>query len=219
MPNGRPESDSESYAVPRMPRVAAAFQAAGRGFETRPPLHRNPCNVRGSGLPQLFDQAEKLARRGWWSHSTSLSCGRLIGMNYDQARELQEGGWHWTTMNDGVVRTAWPCLRYVGPNISNADFMESPAKPEDFERCEPHASKEEAERHYYDASLAEVRERAFADWSGCRVCDAPTKKTLENSGMAKAFSLNMDFLCDEHRTREQLAALHPFKADLSLIHS
>jgi hypothetical protein len=58
MPNGRPESDSESYAVPRMPRVAAAFQAAGRGFETRPPLHRKP--LYHKAFRQLYEEIVRL---------------------------------------------------------------------------------------------------------------------------------------------------------------
>lgn len=136
-------------------------------------------------------------------------------MNYDEARQIESGGWHWTTMNDRKVRTAWPCLRYVGPEKPLERMMN--ATPDDFERCAPHATREEAERHWYDACLEAVEESNFGDWSGCRVCDAPTKKGLGNPQMSRAF--HVDPLCDEHRTKETLSSLHPFKSGWQVIHS
>jgi len=139
-------------------------------------------------------------------------------MNYDEARELKEGGWHWTSMNDGRVRTAWPCrrLRYPDSKIAAATGLRN-LGPNDFETCEPHATREEAERHFYDACLADTRDHGAGDWSGCRVCDAPTKTALGNLGLGRMFS--PEPLCDEHRTREHLAELSPFHGGIALIHS
>lgn len=117
-------------------------------------------------------------------------------MNYDQARPLLDGTGHrWTTMRDGQSRTAWPCLECV----------------------EPHSTAESAERHFYDACLASVEEVRFGSWAGCRVCDAPTKGGLGNRSDALLFS--REPLCADHRNREQLAMLHPFKPGLQVIHS
>lgn len=117
-------------------------------------------------------------------------------MNYDQARPLLDGtGFRWTTMNDGHSRTAWPCLECV----------------------EPHATAEAAERHFYDACLADVDEIRIGNWAGCRVCDAPTKGGLGNRLDARLF--RFEPLCKDHRTRDELAKLHPFSPDLQIIHS
>lgn len=137
-------------------------------------------------------------------------------MNYDEARALESGGWHWTTMNDGRVRPAWPCRRYVG-DCNLEDLVAGNASPEDFETCEPHATREQAERHFYEACLEAVEEVRFGEWHGCAVCDQPTKAGLGNRLLSRYF--RPDPLCDEHRNREQLAQLHPFPPDLSLTHS
>lgn len=135
-------------------------------------------------------------------------------------------------MNDGHIRTAWPCMR-AADGVAfrfNGDMSlgKTPVIPwkagaiipddEAWITCEPHATREEAERHYYYASLESVREYGVS-WSPCAVpeCPNPADKMLGNIGMDKAF--NGDPLCDEHRTREQLAALHPFTPGMASIHS
>jgi hypothetical protein len=137
-------------------------------------------------------------------------------MNYAQARQLKEGGWHWTSMNDGHVRTAWPCKRYIGPEDKPYDAS---CDPSEWERCEPHATQEEAERHFYDACLAEVKEEDYGEWHSCSVkgCDNPTKKGLGNRGDGLLF--RGEPLCDEHRTKEMIAELRPFKGGISIAHS
>lgn len=153
-------------------------------------------------------------------------------MNYDQARQLADGGWHWTSMNDGYVRTAWPCKRpadgvtfRLGTDMSLGKTPISAWKagaivPDDaaWITCEPHATREDAERHYYDASLEGATTEYAISWMACAVpeCPEPTTKMLGNVGQEL---FNGDPLCDAHRTREQLAALHPFAPGLALIHS
>lgn len=131
-------------------------------------------------------------------------------MNYDEARPLKDGGWHWTTMNDGRIRTAPPCIR-----LTNGDW-EHP----EFERCEPHATQEEAEHHLYVYSLSEVRERTWTSAHRCEAegCEEWADKTLENDHFGQLFSAGT-FLCDAHRTPEMLAELHPFQPGIRLIHS
>ena len=144
-------------------------------------------------------------------------------MNYDEARELRDNesgetrGWHWTTQRDRTIRPAWPCHRYTG-DAKPEDLLRGKADPADFETCEPHATREEAERHYYDACLEAVDELTFTDWSGCQVCDEPTKKGLGSKLLSRLFASPTP-LCDAHRTREQLAELRPFKPGLQSIHS
>ena len=142
-------------------------------------------------------------------------------MNYDSARQVALtadalGGWHWTTMNDGRVRPAAPCRRYIGPPLDHR-LPFKPAEASDFETCEPHATKEEAERHFYDYSLEQVEEESYSSWQDCVVCGAATKTGLGTRSMALLFS--GDALCDAHLSKEKLAELHPFQPGYQLIHS
>lgn len=125
-------------------------------------------------------------------------------MNYDEARELKDGGWHWTTMNDGVVRTAPPCVRI-------------PIDESTITHCDPHPTREDAERHFYDYSLSQLKESTFLSAKHCEYCDTWTNKALGNRGLGLYF--REVFLCDTHRTTERVAALHPFKPGIALIHS
>lgn len=143
-------------------------------------------------------------------------------MNYDQARQVALGddalgGWHWTTMRGGVVRPAMPCRLYVGPVRSVADMMREPVKGTDFETCPPHATKEEAERHFYDYSLEQVDLERYSNWQDCVICGEPTKMGLGNKGMSLYFQGSA--LCVEHLSREHLASKYPFEPGIELIHS
>lgn len=139
-------------------------------------------------------------------------------MNYDEAREIPGKGWHWTTMNNGVVRIAQPCITILKPfDPGSLDFS---LRPSDIVRCPPHATREEAERHYYDWCLSTVTEIKLGEQQlRCRApsCEAWTDTLLGNRQLERMF--NGDPLCDEHRTRETLAAIHPFAPGLRSIHS
>ena len=139
-------------------------------------------------------------------------------MNYDEAREIPGKGWHWTTMNNGVVRTAHPCIQI--PEMSFEDLMRKPLMGTDITRCPPHATKEEAERHYYDWCLSTVTEIELSNQQlRCRAegCEAWTDTELGNRQLERMF--NGDPLCDAHRNRETLALIHPFTPGLGSIHS
>lgn len=118
-------------------------------------------------------------------------------MNYDKAREnpKKPGFFLWCSRNDNKLFYAEPCN----------------------EGCE-HRSAEEAERHFYNFCLESVTERIDKDQQHkCKVCEAWTQKSLGN------FDLHLlafhAFLCDEHRTKEELAKLYPFVPDIEVIHS
>lgn len=137
-------------------------------------------------------------------------------MNYDQARQLKDGGWHWTTKNDGIVRTAEPCLKHIGDESDPAWYLK-PYNASDWTRCEPHSTREEAERHFYEWCIESLKEDDLWDWTGCQVCDAPTKKALGNRGMHMLITSVP--LCDEHRNVDKVRELYPQPGGIALTHS
>lgn len=104
-------------------------------------------------------------------------------MNYYAARPVIDGsGFHYTVRNDDHI---WP----VG-------------------YCEdhpPHATEEEAQECFRSYLLDGQCDVDYEDWTGCKICDAPTKK-----GLTTRPPLGWEYpLCDEHRTPEQLEMLVP----------
>jgi len=121
-------------------------------------------------------------------------------------------------MNYGVVRTAQPCITILKP--LDPMSLDVSLKASDITRCPPHATKEEAERHYYDWCLSTVVEIKLSDQQlRCRAegCEAWTDTELGNRQLDRMF--NGDPLCDVHRNRETLALIHPFTSGLRSIHS
>lgn len=139
-------------------------------------------------------------------------------MNYDEARQLKDGGWHWTTMNDGQVRTATPCIQHIGDESDPLWYM-GEYRDEDWKRCDPHATREEAERHFYDHSLSQLRDE---ESEAAYRCETPNCGTWTNRALGNRqewFYFRAIFLCDQHRTRAMVEQLHPFKAGVRIIHS
>ena len=135
-------------------------------------------------------------------------------MNYDEARQTKDGVWHWTTMNDNVVRTAAPCIQ-----LEDIPIEEIGTKTINvLGRCN-HVTKEEAERHFYEYCFEpeQIREDTNMHWLDCAKCGAPTKRLLGNRGLWSL--INQDPLCDEHFGVEILKELHPFHINIKLIHS
>lgn len=95
-------------------------------------------------------------------------------MQHESARQLKDGsGWHW-----------------VGSHT-----MDCRARG-----CEPHPTKEDAQRCQYEYELAQAAVRTSTNWSGCRECDAPTKKFYQMGGYMGAIVT----LCDDHLDEEHL---------------
>ena len=106
-------------------------------------------------------------------------------MNYDQPRELQSGGFHYTSMNDGRV---WP-IGYC------ADHKDA-----------PHPTEDEA-RACYARYLLEQRTRLDVTLGNWNPCEAPAGcRTLTNR-CAMIGGWTTYRLCDEHRTLDVVAEL------------
>jgi hypothetical protein len=73
-----------------------------------------------------------------------------------------------------------------------------------------HATREEAEECFLRYLLDGASEHQFMDWSGCEVCDEPTKMGLSTRGPLGSPHV----LCDEHRTPEILAGLTPWPSQI-----
>jgi hypothetical protein len=107
-------------------------------------------------------------------------------MNYDQPRQLETGGWHYTTMNDGRVGAIGYCMDH---------------------RDSPHATEDEA-RACYAKYLLEQRTRLDGTLGTWNPCEAPSGcEILTNRAVTIAGWVRWR-LCDEHRTPEVVADLH-----------
>jgi hypothetical protein len=106
-------------------------------------------------------------------------------VNYDQPRRLKDGGWHYTSMNDGQV---WP----VGRCAEHA----------------PHETEDDARRCYRDY---EMDERLHLDgtighWNTCQYPEGCWTLTNRQAGISPWGPSWL--LCDKHRTKEACAALY-----------
>lgn len=133
-------------------------------------------------------------------------------MNVAEARQLTDGsGWHWTT--NGVP--SQPCRQHVGDESDPMWYLK-PSTAADWKLCEPHATKEDAERHYWEWSLGRTRENSYTSAHKCEVCGEWTNRTIETPFYP---SFVMSWLCDAHRTAAQFRELHPFEAGITLWYS
>lgn len=107
-------------------------------------------------------------------------------MNYDQPRQLQTGGWHYTTMNDGHIGAIGYCQDH---------------------RDTPHATEDEA-RACYRNYVLEQRTRLDGTLGYYNPCEAPSGCSVLTN---RAVAIEGDprwRLCDEHRTAEVVAELY-----------
>src|SRR4051794_5829060 len=94
---------------------------------------------------------------------------------------VRTGIWHYTRMND---RKVWP----VGYCAEGGPEHE-------------HKNEQEARECFGRYLLDGAHEETYADWTGCHICDEPTKK-----GMAERQPLGQSFpLCSKHCTKETLS--------------
>lgn len=109
-------------------------------------------------------------------------------MNYYEARKRSDGKWDWTCMNDGRIWKTAPC----------ADHENG------------HATKAEAERHFYNYELCRLREVASMP-KEMHQCDAPGCATYTHKGFVgmKLFT-ETTWLCKLHFSREVVPGIHPF---------
>jgi hypothetical protein len=141
-------------------------------------------------------------------------------VNYDQARQNTDGGWAWTSMNDGRIRTAGGCVTWPeGEPVTIEDALGPNPKP--MGPPHSHATKEEAERCHWRYELGKVRLERL-DLGTLRQrgrCDVPECPNWEDSRACWPDGYRVDALCEEHATVETVIALHPFEAGMQEIHS
>lgn len=123
-------------------------------------------------------------------------------MNYAEARERKDengnpsGLFDWTVMNDGIIHRAHPCT----------------------DEC-VHTTKDDATRHFYEWSLAQVKE--YFDevmQHKCEVCGKWTQTQLGAFGFS-SYPFGPTYLCDEHRNLDELKKIFPFRGTISMIYS
>lgn len=136
-------------------------------------------------------------------------------MNYAEARKLEDGsGWHFTVRNDDRIWTHECCreevvaglddverYRELGLTLTTEDRIPGPPHA-------PHATREEAEACFNawrrDPEGVKLNAHMLADWTGCVVCDAPTKSLATHNDIGRSYVGTA--LCDEHMTVENVLA-------------
>lgn len=108
-------------------------------------------------------------------------------MNYDQPRQLEKGGWHFTTFNRRIG--TFP-IGYCRDHLN-----------------EPHATEDEARRCYRNYLLDKRLDLDRCTLSNYEQCAYPGCEMLTNR---EAMIAGWPFkrLCDEHRTKEVCAELY-----------
>ena len=137
-------------------------------------------------------------------------------MNYYRARQRADGsGWAWTTMNDGHVRASDSCVTW--PEGPPADVAEALAGIKPIGPDHVHATREEAERCYFEWEATNLRELTWKDAQHpCQYpgCDIWTQKAVEAPHSTKIADL-----CDDHRNADGWKAVHPFVPGLEIASS
>lgn len=116
-------------------------------------------------------------------------------MNYAEARQRSDkSGWAFTIRNDDDVWTA-ECCRL---DAQDADGY----------RAHKHATKEEAEACFNawrrDPTGVQLNAHTLGDWTGCVICDAPTKSEATHQDIGRSYR-GVPF-CEEHMTVENVLA-------------
>jgi hypothetical protein len=106
-------------------------------------------------------------------------------VNYDQPRQLESGGWHYTTANRRVG--TYP----VGYCADHA----------------PHETEDDARRCYRDYELNERLRLDGGESGSWHRCQHPQCETLTNK-IVQLGEWQIWLLCDEHRTKESVAELY-----------
>ncbi len=137
-------------------------------------------------------------------------------MNYYEARQRSDGsGWAWTSMNDGVIHTSGGCVTWPDGRPTEEQAISGtgpkPGQPH------AHATREEAERCFYDHEAASLRPTQMPE-DEQRRCEQPGCTAWTQRGLASRLLGDAD-LCDEHRNADGWRAVHPFFPDIEIASS
>lgn len=117
-------------------------------------------------------------------------------MNYYAARQhIETKTWCFTYMNDGVIYTDSCCLNH---DITG------------------HATKEEAERCYYDHQIAGLHEVKYDSYNKCQIKGCGK---LTNIALSPKHSYSSTNLCKSHRNKESYMEVNPFNTGITIISS
>lgn len=96
-------------------------------------------------------------------------------------------------MRDDRVRASGPCAQHE----------------------DGHTTREEAERHFYEWTIARLGTVLLKDAQRkCEICGAWTDGGLVPGSLGR-----VTVLCEDHRTKEHWAGLNPFEPGLSIVSS
>ena len=113
-------------------------------------------------------------------------------MQYYQARQRKsDGRWDWTGMHDKVVTARPPCSDHE----------------------DGHATAEEAERHFYDYEVENLKPVKLRD--EMRRCSFPGCLDFTQDGFESRY-LGLQMLCIGHCTKLGWVAAHPFKPGITV---
>jgi len=117
-------------------------------------------------------------------------------MNYYEARQRTDGRWDWTVMNNEIVSRVEPCIDHE----------------------DGHATKEEAERHFYEHAVSTLREDTFSDAQ--EVCAHPECNRWTQKALSSRLLYPMPTpLCDEHRNADVFRGVRPFYKNIVIVSS
>ena len=155
-------------------------------------------------------------------------------MNHDCARQRQDGRWDWTTKNDRE-QGAYPlgyCRGWHDWTQEQANrigmplaYLQQKQKQEDGPfrskfHTDGHATKEEAERCFYEFCLDHALE--FSYDQAMYPCDVPGCETYSSKGLRYSpmgSVISQVTLCDKHCDREGLVLARPFRDGQEIWHS
>lgn len=116
-------------------------------------------------------------------------------MKYFRARQrLVDKRWDWTVDQDQVIAKAGPCVLH----------------------SDGHATREEAERHFYDWDLQTLLTFTEGNEKTKHECEAPGCKTLTDRGLATRFRWKVQWFCDLHRVKPIYEMLNPFEPGIEI---
>lgn len=158
-------------------------------------------------------------------------------MNYEEARQIGKDGpapgkWNWTNMNDSVqpnpytiAPCAWPDFEWPPYDYTRSLQDQPKVTPTGRERCD-HDTREEAERHHWEANVAAVTIRRV-DLKTARSrskCDVPGCDNWERYQAQWPDGYIVDSLCARHGGPDRVEGnpvelIHPFVPGTRIVHS
>jgi hypothetical protein len=111
--------------------------------------------------------------------------------HYAARQRISDKRWEWTVDADDVIYASDPCM----------------------DHRDGHATKVEAERHYYDWMIRNAIEATLSDRK--ELCAAKCDEFTQKGFQLHAWSMPI-WLCERHCFRETLTIVHPFMPDIMI---